>query len=186
MSITRKRGNRDPERIRNEMEDIFHSMFVHARSVQRRVPNGLTLTWRPPIEVYETEDALWVLAEVAGLDQDQIELAIDDRILTIRGERPPLCGESHRSIHEMGILYGPFAADVYLPFAVDYVPYTGSHVVTQLQLLLFSGLAFFVLLEQLKLVHLHSDLKPGERVSLRFAAHGERHLPRFERCNQED
>lgn len=120
MAITRKRGGRDPERIRNEMEDIFHSMFIHARSAQRRVPNGLALTWRPPIEVYETEDALWVLAEIAGLSQDQIELAIDDRILTIRGERPPLCGDSHRSIHEMGILYGPFAADVYLPFAVDY------------------------------------------------------------------
>ena len=29
---------------------------------------------------------------------------------------------------------------------VDYVPYTGAHVVTQLQLLLFSGLAFFVML----------------------------------------
>lgn len=120
MSITRKRRDRDPERIRHEMEDIFHSMFIHARSVQRRVPNGLAITWRPPIEVYETEDALWVLAEIAGLSQDQIELAIDDRILTIRGERPPLCGDSHRSIHEMGILYGPFAADVYLPFAVDY------------------------------------------------------------------
>lgn len=120
MSIVRKRGNRDPERIRHEMEDIFHSMFVHARSVQRRVPNGFALTWRPPIEVYETEDALWVLAEIAGLSRDQIELAIDDRILTIRGERAPLCEESHRSIHEMGILYGPFAADVYLPFAVDY------------------------------------------------------------------
>ena len=34
--------------------------------------------------------------------------------------------------------------------------------------------------------HADLDLKPGERVSLRFAAHGERHLPRFERCNQED
>lgn len=120
MAITRKRGSRDPERIRHEMEDIFHSMFIHSRSVQRRVPNGMALTWRPPIEVYETEDALWVLAEIAGLSRDQIELAIDDRILTIRGERPPLCGDSHRSIHEMGILYGPFAADVYLPFAVDY------------------------------------------------------------------
>lgn len=119
MSLVRKRGNRDPERIRHEMEDIFHSMFIHARSVQRRLPNGIALTWRPPIEVYETEDALWVLAEIAGLSQDQIELAIDDRILTIRGERPQLCDESHRSIHEMGILYGSFAADVYLPFAVD-------------------------------------------------------------------
>ncbi|GEO82804.1 Na(+)/H(+) antiporter subunit D [Pararhodospirillum oryzae] len=37
-----------------------------------------------------------------------------------------------------------------LPFPVSYVPYTGSHVVAQLQLLLFAGLAFFVLLPQLQ------------------------------------
>jgi len=37
-----------------------------------------------------------------------------------------------------------------LPYAVDYVPYTAAHVVTQLQLLLFSGLAFFVMLDYLK------------------------------------
>jgi multicomponent Na+:H+ antiporter subunit D len=37
-----------------------------------------------------------------------------------------------------------------LPYPVEYVPYTAAHVVTQLQLLLFSGLAFFVLLPYLK------------------------------------
>jgi multicomponent Na+:H+ antiporter subunit D len=37
-----------------------------------------------------------------------------------------------------------------LPYPVDYVPYTASHVVAQLQLLLFSGLAFFVMLPWLK------------------------------------
>lgn len=37
-----------------------------------------------------------------------------------------------------------------LPYPVDYVPYTGAHVVFQLQLLLFSGLAFFLLLPMLK------------------------------------
>jgi multicomponent Na+:H+ antiporter subunit D len=37
-----------------------------------------------------------------------------------------------------------------LPHAVDYVPYTVAHVITQLQLLLFSGLAFFVMLSYLK------------------------------------
>jgi len=37
-----------------------------------------------------------------------------------------------------------------LPYPVDYVPYTASHVVYQLQLLLFSGLAFFILLGLLK------------------------------------
>jgi len=43
-----------------------------------------------------------------------------------------------------GLLYG------LLPFPVDYVPYTTDHVVTQLQLLLFAGLAFFVLLPLMK------------------------------------
>lgn len=37
-----------------------------------------------------------------------------------------------------------------LPYRVDYVPYTAAHVITQLQLLLFSGLAFFVMLDYLK------------------------------------
>lgn len=37
-----------------------------------------------------------------------------------------------------------------LPYAVKYQPYTATHVLAQLQLLLFSGLAFFVMLPYLK------------------------------------
>jgi len=43
-----------------------------------------------------------------------------------------------------GVLYAA------LPYPVEYVPYTASHVVSQLQLLLFSGLAFFLMLGWLK------------------------------------
>jgi multicomponent Na+:H+ antiporter subunit D len=43
-----------------------------------------------------------------------------------------------------GVLYAA------LPYSVTYVPYTASHVVSQLQLLLFSGLAFFLMLGWLK------------------------------------
>jgi multicomponent Na+:H+ antiporter subunit D len=48
----------------------------------------------------------------------------------------------------LGVIPAPLYA--MLPFAVDYVPYTASHVVFQLQLLLFSGLAFFLMLGWLK------------------------------------
>jgi len=48
----------------------------------------------------------------------------------------------------LGIWYEPLYA--LLPYAVDYTPYTGAHVLTQLQLLLFSGLAFFIMLRYLK------------------------------------
>ena len=50
------------------------------------------------------------------------------------------------------IALGVWPAPLYaiLPFPVDYAPYTPDHVVFQLQLLLFSGLAFFLLLAALK------------------------------------
>jgi len=48
----------------------------------------------------------------------------------------------------LGVLPGPLYA--LLPHPVDYVPYTGDHVVAYLQLLLFSGLAFFLMLGWLK------------------------------------
>jgi len=48
----------------------------------------------------------------------------------------------------LGVAPGPLYA--ILPYPVDYVPYTGGHVVGQLQLLLFSGLAFFIMLPHMK------------------------------------
>ena len=48
----------------------------------------------------------------------------------------------------LGLAYQPLYA--LLPYPVDYAPYTAWHVIAQLQLLLFSGLAFFVMLSWLR------------------------------------
>jgi len=48
----------------------------------------------------------------------------------------------------LGVVPGPLYA--LLPYPVDYVPYTADHVIAMLQLLLFSGLAFFLLLPLMK------------------------------------
>ncbi|AWB68970.1 Na(+)/H(+) antiporter subunit D [Saccharobesus litoralis] len=50
------------------------------------------------------------------------------------------------------IALGVFPQPLYdiLPFTVEYVPYTADHLVTQFQLLLFAGLAFFLLLPMMK------------------------------------
>jgi HSP20 family protein len=44
--------------------------------------------WDPPIDVYETAARYIVTAEVPGLAREQIELAVQDNRLTIRGVRP--------------------------------------------------------------------------------------------------
>jgi multicomponent Na+:H+ antiporter subunit D len=50
------------------------------------------------------------------------------------------------------IAIGIWPATLYtiLPFPVDYVPYTYAHVLGMLQLLMFSGLAFFIMLPHMK------------------------------------
>ena len=46
-----------------------------------------TEPWAPAIDVYETQTAFVVCAEVPGLARDQIDLVFEDRQLTIRGRR---------------------------------------------------------------------------------------------------
>jgi multicomponent Na+:H+ antiporter subunit D len=58
----------------------------------------------------------------------------------------------------IGIGVWPEPLYAILPYPVDFIPYTTEHVITQLQLLLFSGLAFTWLMR--------SDLYPPERRSV--------------------
>jgi HSP20 family protein len=44
-------------------------------------------SWTPAIDVYETADRYVVAAELPGLTREQIELAVADSQLTIRGQR---------------------------------------------------------------------------------------------------
>lgn len=78
------------------------------------------------------------------------------------------------------IVIGVMPAQFYklLPYSTDYVPYTVAHVVTQSELLLFSGLAFFVMLGWLqgtRTVTLDADWiwrKPGKALAQMALAAG--------------
>lgn len=116
----KKRQSHDIERLSSQIDGLYQTMLISTtRTVQFRTRGGRPQGWRPSVDVYEADGELHVVAEIAGVRDDQISVSLDDDTLRIRGERMPYCDDPQRSIHEMGILYGPFAADVYLPFAVD-------------------------------------------------------------------
>jgi HSP20 family protein len=68
-------------------------------------------SWAPPIDVYETLDRYVIAAELPGVTREQIELALEDSRLTIRGRRPERAPGSGDVVHyhqvERG--YGAFA-----------------------------------------------------------------------------
>ena len=58
---------------------IWSAMLQETRQPQ--------LKWRPPTDVYETDDAVVVLVEVAGMDPEKLEVSFRGKILQIRGRR---------------------------------------------------------------------------------------------------
>jgi len=78
---------------------------------QERLASPHADAWIPPIDVYETADRYVVAAEVPGMTRDQIDLAVEDSRLTIRGHRIDKSAGAGAAVHfhqvERG--HGPFA-----------------------------------------------------------------------------
>jgi HSP20 family protein len=56
-------------------------------------------SWSPAIDVYETDESYVVTAEVPGLTREEIELAVEETRLTIRGQRVNRGAASRDAIH---------------------------------------------------------------------------------------
>lgn len=115
MIVVRRARYHDPGRVQIELDAVFRTSMPPRRAVR----GGRCDEWRPPLEVYETETALVVCVEIAGIDQNQVNVVVDRDVLTVRGERPDYRHDEKRSYHEAHIPYGTFAAEIYLPFPVD-------------------------------------------------------------------
>ena len=115
MIVVRRGRPRDRVRRSQEMDEAIRALMSPRGAVSTRS----TGTWRPPIDVYETPDMIAIVAEVAGMDREQIEVIIEGEIVSLRGVRPDPSVCDQRAFHEAHIPYGAFAADIYVPFSVD-------------------------------------------------------------------
>lgn len=115
MIVVRRVRPRPQSRKHSDIDSMLLSMLGSNAGYER---NRRPL-WRPPVEVFETEDTLEVVAEIAGMNPDEIDIVLEGDLLTIQGERPDPCASSYRSYHIARIGYGPFAVEFRLPFQVE-------------------------------------------------------------------
>ncbi len=73
--------------------------------------------WSPPTDVYETEDKYVVRVEIAGMDENDISVKIDQNRLIVSGIRPDLT--ENRAFHQMEIRFGEFSTEVEFPGPVE-------------------------------------------------------------------
>jgi HSP20 family protein len=73
--------------------------------------------WRPAIDVKETETGLTVTAELPGMSEQDVELSVEDDLLTIKGEKKSETTKDEKGWHVQERSYGAFVRTLQLPFA---------------------------------------------------------------------
>ncbi|HEU5100129.1 MAG TPA: Hsp20/alpha crystallin family protein [Roseiflexaceae bacterium] len=118
--LRRPLHRRDQRGLQQQLERAFQNQWPQSNALivitQREV-------WRPPTDVYETESAVVVRIEMAGMRDAEIAITLDERGLRIEGQRPERRDDRPLSYHQMGINYGAFAVEVFLarPFDHEHV-----------------------------------------------------------------
>ena len=83
--------------------EVLHAVSWHVRSS----------VWSPPTDVYETEDMYVVRVEIAGMNEDDFEVLLENNTLLISGTRPDLT--ERRAYQQMEIRFGKFSTAINLP-----------------------------------------------------------------------
>lgn len=74
--------------------------------------------WRPAADVAETEEAITIIVELAGVDEEDLEIVLHDDALVIEGERHPDGVGADAVYHAVEIRQGRFRLEVPLPVSV--------------------------------------------------------------------
>ena len=77
-------------------------------------------TWVPPVDIYQTSEHELVLkAELPDLSRDEIDITVENFVLTIKGEKKFADQVKEEQFHHVERRYGAFSRSFSLPQTVD-------------------------------------------------------------------
>jgi HSP20 family protein len=79
----------------------------------------ITSTWFAPTDVSEDSNSLRITMELPGVNPDDVQVSLENNILTIRGEKKHQSDESNERVHRFERTYGMFERTFALPNTVD-------------------------------------------------------------------
>jgi HSP20 family protein len=110
-------GDNDPfTALRREMDRLFDSF---GRDVGWPAEGSRAAAMTPSIEVSESEGELKIDADLPGVEEKDVDVAISDNVLTIKGEKKAEREEKKKDFHLVERSYGSFSRSLTLPFVVD-------------------------------------------------------------------
>src|SRR4051794_16712683 len=115
MAIVRWEPLRELSTLQNEMNRLFGQVFeTPAQS------NGGTLRrWMPAMDLVETGDHFVLRADLPGLSEQDVNIEVEDRVLTVSGERKAEHESTKEGYHRVERAFGAFSRSLTLPEGID-------------------------------------------------------------------
>ena len=101
---------RDP--FKDQVYRLMSDMFKDAKPLGYQPDQSFS----PPMDIYETEENLVVVMEIAGMKTEDIQVTFDQDILRIGGFRGEPSSPPKTRLHQMEIDYGKFQRTLRIPF----------------------------------------------------------------------
>jgi HSP20 family protein len=77
-----------------------------------------TAGFTPAVDIYETKDSVVVEMSLAGVDPDDVDISIEDNVLTIQGKTERKSEVDEKDFYRKEMSYGSFYRTMPLPVAV--------------------------------------------------------------------
>ena len=115
MAIVRWEPFRDLLTTQREFDRLFREAF----SPMAGETEVSTRSWAPPVDIYETGDAIVLKAELPGIDPKDVEVRVEDNTLYLKGERKFEKEVKEQNYHRVERSYGSFARSFSLPNSIS-------------------------------------------------------------------
>ena len=84
-------------------------------------------TWAPPVDIFETHDRVILRAEIPGVQKEDMDVRIENGVLTLHGERKQDAEIREDTAHRVERIYGAFTRSFTLPTTVDAAKITATY-----------------------------------------------------------
>jgi len=101
------------EPFRKEMEEMMERFFGTENG------NRTIQAWTPRVDVEETDKEILVKADLPGVDPKDVEISVENGVLTVRGEKKEQKEEKKKNYHRVERSAGAFYRAIVLPPSAD-------------------------------------------------------------------
>ncbi len=117
MAIVRWEPFRNVATLQERINRMFDDAFSRASESDDDAVVG---AWRPSVDIYETDAAVVIKAELPGVSREDVAVEVKENILTLKGERKIEKEDTDGNYFRKERFYGRFHRSFTLPVETDY------------------------------------------------------------------